>query len=277
MSNRKDATEDQRYHRKWRIPIKTNKKKPSNLIPGFQAVKEALKQDQSIIKEIWISENKRSSRIQEIISLAEHNSLPIKFKKASDFDQFLPNLAHQGIIAFTTEFQYIDLEQLIQHSQNDSSQALLVVADHITDEGNLGALIRTTAFFGAHGLVLPKDRSAQVTERVRKRSSGAYLHLPTSRVVNLGRALDTLNDKGFWIIGAAGESTRSIYQCDWNRDVVLVLGREDKGITNAVRKRCHEVVCIPGFGALNSLNVSIAGGIIISEIVRQRFHHPNSN
>jgi 23S rRNA (guanosine2251-2'-O)-methyltransferase len=197
----------------------------------------------------------------------------VHFRKASDLNTLLPNMAHQGIVAFAKEFQYTDLEQLIHHPLDNSDPGLLIAADHITDEGNLGALIRTAVFFGVHGLILPKDRSAQVTDRVRKRSSGATIHLPIAKVVNLGRTLDRLNNTGFWIIGAAGEGPESIYQCDWNRDIVLVLGREDKGLTDSVRKRCHQIVHIPGTGTLDSLNVTVAGGVILSEIVRQRQHH----
>ncbi|MDP6179806.1 MAG: RNA methyltransferase, partial [Desulfatiglandales bacterium] len=168
------------------------------------------------------------------------------------------------------EFRYFDLDQIIDTSLHDPAHALIVAADHITDEGNLGALIRTGVFFGAHGLVLPKDRSASVSERVKKRSSGAYVHLPVARVVNLGRTLDILIKKGFWIIGAAGDSLGSIYQFDWNRDLVLVLGSEEKGLSRTVRSRCHQLVGIPSYGHVSSLNISVAGGIILSEIVRQR-------
>jgi 23S rRNA (guanosine2251-2'-O)-methyltransferase len=260
-------------HRTWSIPIKSDKRSSSNLIPGLHAVKEALNRSPGVIDGIWIAEEKCSPRVQEIIAVAEENTIPVHFRKASDVNALLPDIAHQGIVAFAKEFQYIDLKQLIHHTLSDPNFGLLIAADHITDEGNLGALIRTAVFFGAHGLILPKDRSAQVTERVRKRSSGAYIHLPVAKVVNLGRALDLLYNKGFWIIGAAGEGPESIFQCDWNRDIVLVLGREDKGLTDSIRKRCHQIVHIPGTVTLDSLNVSVAGGVILSEIVRQRRHH----
>jgi 23S rRNA (guanosine2251-2'-O)-methyltransferase len=179
-------------------------------------------------------------------------------------------MAHQGIVALAEKFTYFDIQYLIDASTKEHGYALIVVADHITDEGNLGALIRTAAFFGTHGLIVPQNRSAKVTDKVRKRSSGAYLHLPIARVVNLGRILDILNKKGFWIIGAAEESPHSIYQFDWNRDLILVFGSEDRGLSRSVRNRCHQMVCIPSSGHLGSLNVSVASGIILSEVVRQR-------
>ena len=117
---------------------------------------------------------------------------------------------------------------------------------------------------------MPKDRSARVTESVLKRSAGSSVYLPVTRVVNLGRALDILYKKGFWIIGAAGEGPESIYGFDWKRDLVLILGSEGRGLSRSVRDRCHQLVSIPAGGPVDSLNISIAGGVILSEIARQR-------
>ncbi len=240
------------------------------LIPGLQATREAIQSGTIKISEIWIKEGRKDYRIEEIQQLAKVGSIPVSFKKSIQLDHLLPDMAHQGIIAFAQSFNYVDLNQIIRTSLNALNQALIVVADHITDEGNLGALIRTAAFFKAHGLVLPKNRSARVTERVLKRSAGSSVHLPVTRVVNLGRTLDVLSKKGFWIIGATGESPESIYRFDWKRDLVLVLGSEDKGLSRAVRDRCHQLVSIPGAGHVDSLNISIASGVILSEITRQR-------
>ena len=167
-------------------------------------------------------------------------------------------------------FAYDDFHEIIRRSLQENPPGLLLAADHITDEGNLGALIRTAAFFETHGLIIPKDRSAQITPAVLKRASGAHLRLPTARVTNLGRALDDLTKKGFWIIGTAGEAESSIYDFDWKRPLVLVLGSEQKGLSPSTRKRCHQLVRIPSPGNVESLNVSVAGGVILSEICRQR-------
>ena len=233
-------------------------------------MRETLRKGQIKIDELWIAEGKRSARVGEILHMAEERGVPVQFKKAQILDKFLSHTTHQGIVALAEKFSYFDLNTVIDISLHAPDHALIVAADHITDEGNLGALIRTAAFFKTHGLVLPKDRSAKVTERVRKRSSGAYVHLPVVRVVNLARALDVLNKKEFWIIGAAGESPETIYQFDWNRDLILVLGSEDRGLSRSVRSRCHQLVSIPSYGQVGALNVSVAAGIILSEIVRQR-------
>lgn len=185
-------------------------------------------------------------------------------------NDMLPDMSHQGIAALTGGFFYAELDDMINLSMNDKIYAILLAADHITDEGNMGAIIRTAAFFGVHGLIIPKDRSAVVTDRVIKRASGAHIHLPVSLVVNMGTTLDRLNKAGMWIVGATAESRETINAFDWNRDTVLILGSEDKGLTHSVRRRCHQLVSIPGAGKVESLNVSVACGVILSEIMRQR-------
>lgn len=222
------------------------------------------------IREIWIATGKKPGRVRDILQIAKEHDIPISFKKASELSRLVPDVAHQGIVAVAEEFGYSDLDQIIVVSLQERGHAILIVADHITDEGNLGALIRTGAFFGVHGLIIPEDRSARVSARVFKRSSGGYLHLPIAKVVNIGRTLDLLKKKGFWIIGASGEASTSIYRFDWNRDLALVLGNEKSGLSIPARKRCHDIVSIPSLGPVESLNVSVSGGIILSEIVRQR-------
>ena len=238
------------------------------MIPGFHGVRDALVHGQIRIKEIWLAEGRKPARIEDIIQLAQQKNIPVLTKKNAALSQLLPGISHQGIVALAEPFAYTELARLTDTPQKNP--ALLMLLDHITDEGNLGAIIRTAVFFGAHGLIIPKDRSAGITPKVLKRSSGTCSHLPIARVVNLGRTLDILIKKGFWIIGAAGDGRESVYGFDWNRDVVLVLGSEQKGLSRTVQKRCHEIVSIPGSGLAESLNVAVAGGVILSEIVRQR-------
>ena len=159
-------------------------------------MRETLLKGQIKINELWIAEGKRSARAKEILQIAEDKGVPVKFKKGALLGQSLPGIVHQGIVALAAEFSYLDFDTLIDMSLDAPEHALLLAADHITDEGNLGALIRTAAFFRSNGLILPKDRSAKVTKRVKKRSAGAYVNLPVARVVNLGRALDVLDRKG---------------------------------------------------------------------------------
>lgn len=182
----------------------------SRFISGFHAVKEALLSGHPKITEIWIKEGRGGIRVQEVLEAAIKRSVPVIFRAAEEMDRVLPGLPHQGIMALA-EFSYSALDEVIDLGGKSPGEALIVAADHITDEGNLGALVRTAAFFGAYGLLLPKDRSASVSARIMKSSAGALAHMPVARVVNLARALDLLRKKGFWIIGAAGESAHSIF------------------------------------------------------------------
>ena len=240
------------------------------MIPGFHAVRESLLKTPENLREIWVGVSRKGARAEEIARLGADKGIPVQFKEVREIEAVASGAAHQGFIAFPETFFYTELEDLIEASRQASESALVVVADHITDEGNLGALIRTAAFFGVHGLILPKDRSAKITGKLLKRTSGAYASLPIAQVVNLGRALELLTEKGFWIIGAAGEAEESIFDFDWDREVVLALGSESKGLSHSVRDRCHALVKIPGSGQVESLNLSVAGGVILSEIFRQR-------
>jgi len=240
------------------------------LIPGFHAVREALIQERIRIEELWVAEGKKSVRTKEILRISRERNIPVRIKKGTELSRILPDVTHQGIVALVEEFTYSELDHLANIPLRKQGETLLIALDHMTDEGNLGALIRTAAFFGAHGLIIPKDRSASVTSKVFKRSSGACVYLPIARVVNMGRALDLLEKTGCWIIGASGESPESIYDFDWNRDLVLILGNEQRGLSRSARKRCHQEVSIPSLGHGESLNVAVASGVILSEIIRQR-------
>jgi 23S rRNA (guanosine2251-2'-O)-methyltransferase len=247
-----------------------NQKNRPHLIPGLHSVREALISDRIKVHEIWISEGRDKARVKELLEIAGRKRIPVIYKRADLLDDALPSTTHQGIIAVAGEFAYLEIEDLIDLSRKKEGHGLLIAADHITDEGNLGALIRTACFFGADGIIIPKDRSAQVSHTAMKRSAGNYLNIPVARVVNLSRALDLLTEEGFWIIGTAGEGTESIYRFDWKRDICLVLGSEDKGMGHMTRGKCHQIVSIPALGAAESLNISVACGVILSEILRQR-------
>jgi 23S rRNA (guanosine2251-2'-O)-methyltransferase len=241
-----------------------------SLTPGFHSVKQSLLLGPEGISAVWVREGKRGQRTEEIIQLAQAKDVPVSVKRAEEFEAIAPGINHQGVLAISKSFVYSELEHVLEVASKIPGKGLLVAADHITDEGNLGAIIRACAFFGVHGLILPKDRSAAVSGKVIKRSAGTHHYLAIARVVNLGRALDFLSGKGFWIIGAAGESPQSVYRFDWARDVVLVVGSESTGLSRSARERCHEIVSVPGAGSVDSLNVSVAAGVILSEICRQR-------
>lgn len=239
-------------------------------IPGFHGIREALVHGPSPIRELWLAEGKKSQRTKEILGMAKEQNIPVHFVRIAELENRFPGLVHQGMVAVSDPFSYRSLTEIAKRAERSQGTGLILAADHITDEGNLGALIRAGAFFRADGLVIPKDRAAQVSPGVIKRSSGGAGLLPICRVVNLRRVLDSLSEMGFWVIGSAGESPQSIYSFDWNRNLVLVLGNEERGLSPSVRKGCHALVSIPRFGSMESLNISVAAGVILGEIRRQQ-------
>ncbi len=236
----------------------------------MHGVKEALLEEGLDVVELWISEGGHSSRIREIRKVAEKKDIPVFFKDMDILNHVMPGTRHQGIVALAREFRYFEVEDLVNESLKAPGHSLLIGVDHITDEGNLGAVIRTAVFFGVQGIILPKDRSARMSVNTIKRSAGTYVHLPVAGVVNLGRTLDVLKKRGFWIIGAAGEGKESIYGFEWKRDIILILGNEHRGLSPLIRDKCHQLVSIPSQGKVKALNVSVAAGVILSEIIRQR-------
>lgn len=245
------------------------------IISGLNAVKENLRQGKGIV-ELLIAKGKKIERLREILDIATQRKIPVRFKDRLYLDKISPDFPHQGVIAILSRYSYHHLDDLVEYTIANKSNGLLIATDHITDTGNLGSLIRTAEFFGAQGLILPKDRSASITDAVHKRSAGGSAYLPVAKVVNLARTLKQLAEKNFWIVGASGESSTNIYEFDWNRDLVLVVGNEGKGLSRVVKEQCHHLVSIPRLGYLTSLNVSVAAGIILSEIVRQRGSSPRN-
>jgi len=253
----------------FKIPIINEVRNLSQVVSGINAVKEILRKGEGVV-ELFIARGKKIERLREILDIANHEKIPIRYKDRPFLDKISFSSSHQGVIAIVNTYRYFDLDDLIERTISHKKKSLLIAADHITDTGNLGSLIRTAEFFGVQGLILPKDRSASITNAVHKRSAGGSAYLPVTKVVNLARALNQLADKNFWVVGAAGESNTNIYEFDWNRDLVLVMGNESKGLSRIVKDQCHHLVSIPQSGKLASLNVSVATGIILSEILRQR-------
>lgn len=250
---------------------KRNIENTQNIVAGYRPTASLLNHSPKKIKEIWIiSSQKISKRRREVLLKADQLKIPVKVKNKEEINQVAFGINHQGIVCLVKGFDYIDFEQMAKRSISRGANGLILIADHITDEGNLGAMLRAASFFGVDGIIIPKDRSASITRNVVRKSSGAWLHIPVCRVVNLGRTIDQLEDMGFWIIGTDERATTSVYEFNWKRPVVLIMGSEQKGMSSGLRKRCHEVINIPSIGYPNSLNVSVATGVILSEIIRQR-------
>ncbi|MFA9408590.1 MAG: 23S rRNA (guanosine(2251)-2'-O)-methyltransferase RlmB, partial [Candidatus Dadabacteria bacterium] len=169
------------------------------------------------------------------------------------------------------DYEYHNLADIVSRTKEKGDKLLLIILDHLEDPQNLGAIIRTADVLGAHGVVIPKDRAASVTPAVVKASSGAVSYMPVSRVVNLANVIRDLKKGGVWIVGADSSSSTSVHQEDFkNLDIALVIGNEGKGLSQKIKSECDFLVSIPQSGKVSSLNASVAAGVMIYEIIRQR-------
>jgi 23S rRNA (guanosine2251-2'-O)-methyltransferase len=178
-------------------------------------------------------------------------------------------------VGLLKEISYADVGDILSHWKKEGVKALFLILDGIQDPQNFGSLIRTALGCGVHGIFIPKDRSVGITPVVMKASAGAIAHLPIARVVNITNTIEALKREGVWVYGASGEAGDLIYQLDLDVDVAIVIGAEGKGIRPLVKKKCDKLFSIPMRGPLSSFNASIAGGMILYEVVRQRSLHQN--
>jgi 23S rRNA (guanosine2251-2'-O)-methyltransferase len=240
------------------------------VIYGINSIRDLLRQNKDGWGKIIIASGRSGASIKEIIEIARIKKIPVEYCERKYLEKLSGTPENQGIIALTKDFVYADLDDLIKNRNKSFNFDLILVLDSIMDPQNLGSIIRVAHCLGANGIVIPEDRAAQVTAAVNKASAGSVQQIPVARVVNLSQTLDYLKDKGFWVFGAEAHGGRSLTQMDFNCSVVLVLGGEEKGIRPLVKKKCDYLITIPLMGNFDSLNVSVAAGIIQYEIFCQR-------
>jgi 23S rRNA (guanosine2251-2'-O)-methyltransferase len=239
-----------------------------DVVYGVHAVEESLAAGESL-RRIYIGdERKRDPALRPLIEAAKTAGLPIRFESRTFFSQF-PYRAHQSVVAFGTPFEYVTIEEAI--AARTPGSGLFVVLDHITDPHNAGAIIRSAECAGATAVVIPERRAAGVNATVRKSAAGATAHVPIARVANVAGALRTMKKAGIWAAGAAGNADSMDYTtADFRGDLAIVIGSEGDGISQVVRKECDFLVRIPMFGNVESLNASVAAGVLLFEARRQR-------
>ncbi len=247
------------------------------LIYGVNSIRDLLRKQKSGWEKILIASGRTGSSAKEIIAMAGENNIPVEFCDRKKLDKLAATSDNQGIVALRQPFVYKDLDELIKNRNPSSGYDLILVLDSIIDPQNLGSIIRSAHCWGANGVVIPEDRSANVTAAVNKASAGSVQQIPVARVVNLAQSLEYLKDKGFWVFGAETHQGKSLVEMDFQCSVVLVMGNEAKGIRPLVRKKCDFLVTIPLPGHFDSLNVSVAAGILLYEIFRQRMKSDQIN
>ncbi|MBQ9618110.1 MAG: 23S rRNA (guanosine(2251)-2'-O)-methyltransferase RlmB [Oscillibacter sp.] len=242
---------------------------PDGLMEGRNAVTEALRAGVPVDK-VWLLRGEDSAPLRRIAALAKEAGAVVVEADRRKLDAMSVTGAHQGVIALTAAAKYAEVSDLLQAAEERGEKPLLVVCDEISDPHNLGAIIRSAECAGAHGVIIPKRRSAGVTAVVAKASAGAVSHLPVARVPNIPALLKDLKKRGLWIYGADASGTATLYETDWTGPAALVIGSEGAGMTRLAAEQCDFLVRIPMKGHINSLNASTACAVLLYEALRQR-------
>ncbi len=241
----------------------------NDIIYGRNPIIEALETNHTMDK-ILIQDGLRHSQIGYIRNLAKERGIVYQFVDKRRLDNMTEGENHQGVVALAAAHAYTDLGELIRIAKASDRPPFLVIADGITDPHNLGSIIRTANAAGAHGVIIPKNRSVSLNSVVAKVSAGAVEHTPVARVTNIAQTIDLLKKEGFWIAGTALEGSQLCYDCDLTGAIAVVIGSEGEGMSRIVREHCDFLVNIPMLGETESLNASVATGVLLYEVVRQR-------
>ena len=239
------------------------------VIEGRNAVIEALRAGENIDK-IFIQKGETDKTLGHIASKARAAGIVVVDADKRKLDGMSRTHAHQGVIALAAMREYVSVEDILAKAAQKNEKPLIVVCDEISDPHNLGAIIRTAECAGAHGIVIPKRRSAGLTAVVAKTSAGAVAHMPVARVANIPSLLKDLKKQGVWVFGTAAGGNTPLYDADLKGPAAIVIGSEGDGMTRLAEENCDFLVSIPMKGKLNSLNASAAAAILLYEAVRQR-------
>ena len=245
----------------------------TELIYGIHSIDAVLANEPERLLEVMVAKGRNDERMNKTVNIARKNGISVQFVHKKTLYDKSRGEQHQGILAIAKPARVLheqDLEQLLSRLESNSTKPLLLVLDGVTDPHNLGACLRNADAAGAHAIIVPKDKSVGITPVVSKVAVGAAQTVPLIQVTNLSRTIKYLQEKHIWVVGTAGEAQQLIYDCKLKGAIALVMGAEGKGMRRLTRESCDELVKLPMAGAISSLNVSVACGICLFEIVRQR-------
>lgn len=244
------------------------------ILYGYHPVNEALKAGKRTIAEIWLSRDKSSSRRGTIVEKAAARDIPLTQVPPSQLFTLAGSERHQGVCARVSGFPYTDLNEVMRGEllgkKDGSPSACWLLLDSIQDPHNLGALVRTAYCAGVDGVVIPKDRSASPSPAVSRISAGALEHTRLVRATNLVKAISTFKSAGLWVAGLDRAAGDTLFSTDFKVPLAIVVGSEEKGLRPLVKRNCDMLIGIPQKGEVDSLNASVAGGIVLYEVFRQR-------
>lgn len=236
-------------------------------VSGVQAVREALRASPDRVRKVVLSEGRLDVRAKEILALAQARGVPVYREKPRVLERLASGAHHQGVVAEVTALRWWDLDELLARTPKP---ALLVALDRTEDPRNLGAVARAADGAGASGILVPRRGNAPPSPAAISASAGALLHARLARVTNLVAALERIKKNGIWVVGLAAGAPMPWYQFDYTLPVVLVLGSEGKGLRPLVSRTCDVLVSLPQLGRVGSLNLSVAAGVVLYEVLRQR-------
>jgi len=239
-----------------------------NYIYGINSVSEALKARGRAFAWVGIAKERHDLRLKQLVDECRRQGVSVRFVPRAELDRMAGNNGHQGVVAVTSAKQYNDLDDVLAAKRGEHS--LLIVLDGVEDPHNLGAILRTADAAGVDGVIIPERRAAGVTGAVAKASAGASEHLPVAKVTNIARTLEDLKQKNIWIVGLDERGAQTYDSLGYKMDCAMVLGSEGKGLHDLVARKCDFLVSIPMLGKVPSLNVSVAAGVVLYEVVRQR-------
>ncbi|HJQ68056.1 MAG TPA: 23S rRNA (guanosine(2251)-2'-O)-methyltransferase RlmB [Blastocatellia bacterium] len=243
-------------------------------IYGLLPVLEALRAQSRRIERVIIAEGTKHERLSEVVAAARRAGVPLRREPRAALNRLSGNANHQGVMAIVSAASYADEDEVLS---NISPNTIFVLLDGVEDPHNLGAIIRTAECAGASAVIIPERRAAHITETAAKTSAGAVEYLPVARVTNLASFIEQLKRANVWVVGVEGSAEMSYTEYDYSGPVALVFGSEGHGLHRLVLERCDAVVSIPMRGKINSLNVSVAVGVVLFEAVRQRSAKVNAN
>ncbi|MCI1944668.1 23S rRNA (guanosine(2251)-2'-O)-methyltransferase RlmB [Clostridium luticellarii] len=253
------------------INLKSKGEFREDLIEGRNAVIEALKSDNSkTIEQIFIAEGSISGSSKVIIAKAKEKNIVIKKVDRKKLDKISETGAHQGVIAQVTPYKYYEVDDILEYAKKKGEPPFIIILDEIEDPHNFGSIIRTAEICGVHGIIISKRRNVGVTPVVYKSSAGAVEYMRICKVTNLNNTIEKLKERNIWIYGADMSGQSYCFNIDFSGAVALVIGSEGRGISKLIKEKCDMLVKIPMMGNIASLNASVAGGILMYEILKQK-------
>lgn len=241
-------------------------------IEGRHPVREALRAGRPLRRLVVSKAASRDRSVQELIASARRRGIPVQEVEPAVLDRIAQTRTPQGVVAIAAAHRTVDLDDLLDAGRARAQSLFLLMLDGVQDPGNLGAILRSANAAGAHGVVIPRHRSAGLSPAVAAASAGAIEHIPVAQVTNIASAVERLKREGVWIVGADPQAGEELFAAEMLPPLALVVGGEGAGLSRLVRERCDRLLRIPMYGAVASLNVSVAAGILLFEVRRQMRH-----